>query len=978
MLQKNEHDQAKSEHTGEFEQLRRCNAVLQAIARGSTQLLKSSHLSADLADFVAMLGTAAEVDRVCIFENSLDPDGTMTALAREEWLRPGVETEGPQQPFSRSLSWSAELARWTTRLADDQLILGHAYEFPADEGAWLAAQGILTLLIAPIAVKDEWWGLISLESLCAERDWSPAEQNAIRMAAQIVDAALENARLQQDTQNWAGRLAMLHEISRTLGSTLDQERVLNLALERTCELFHAPCAIVYLADMPAGLARPHAARGRPASRQEQIPSLSLQTSLTGHVIITGRPIFIEHGLGSHTQFQSDDGVGGGPVERVQELRMLTPTFADPEAIEAAAFVPLVVGDHVLGTLNLGFHQSALSDDEKRLLTAVGRQVGIALVNARLFQEVKAAEKEARRRAEQLAALHEIHQAITSSLDPAAVHAHVVQHAAALLKCQSAHLFRWDDSSQQAHAVASYVADSVTTDDRDEGRVMTAQQSAVLGRLLETLEPVAICHADATHLALPELVAQTGGCGLLALPLTSRNQLTGFLYLVDRSGPRHWREDEIAVARQLAAQAAIAIENARLFQAEQWSRRTAQVLRETAQIINASADLEQVLDLLLDRLARLVPYDSTTVFLYQDGWLRAAAGRGFSNNDSIMQLLINPDDNPLLKKVLEMQRPVVLSDAQQVPDFEGWGETDYVRGWMGVPLLVSGELVGMLTIDSRKAGTYDHQSAGLALALADQAAVAIQKASLLDDLQRANRELRRLDDLKGQFIQNVAHELRTPLTLVRGYVELVAHGNLDRETEQEALKTALAHAETLVQLVEGITTLQDLSLEEFAIQPFHPRDLMTTALQLAAQKAIRAGVKFDAQCASDLPSLWGDFIWLSQAIYQLLDNAVKFSPNGCTVTLRISNESEGQCFRIEVEDQGIGVPPEERERIFDLFYQADGSTTRRFGGTGLGLAIVQRVVQAHHGQVWVESPVQTRSGDQSRGSRFVVLLPQRTD
>jgi signal transduction histidine kinase len=291
--------------------------------------------------------------------------------------------------------------------------------------------------------------------------------------------------------------------------------------------------------------------------------------------------------------------------------------------------------------------------------------------------------------------------------------------------------------------------------------------------------------------------------------------------------------------------------------------------------------------------------------------------------------------------------------------------------------VGDELVGVLTIDSRQPDAYDDESARLAQALADQTAVTIHKARLLDNLQRANRELRRLDELKGQFIQNVAHELRTPLTLVRGYVELLAQGNLDLEAQHQALHSALSHTETLVQLVEGFTTLQDLSMRDLTLQRISPSDLVKTALQLASQKAVRAGINLQSWCSPGLRPLPGDFIWLSQAVYQLLDNAIKFSPDGGIVTLRVRADRQNQAIQIEVEDQGIGVPAEEHERIFDLFYQVDGSTTRRFGGTGLGLAIVQRVVQAHGGRVWVESPVEQTAHGQGSGSRFVIRLPQRS-
>jgi signal transduction histidine kinase len=446
-------------------------------------------------------------------------------------------------------------------------------------------------------------------------------------------------------------------------------------------------------------------------------------------------------------------------------------------------------------------------------------------------------------------------------------------------------------------------------------------------------------------------------------------------LIDQSGPRQWRQDEVVLAGQLAAQAAIAIENAGLYKAEQVARQTAEAMQETARIVNASLDLDHALNLLLEQLTRIVPYDSAAIFLREGELLCGAAGRGFPDIETVTRLAVHTADNALMRQAIETGRPVVLTDAQKDERFEEWVDAHAVRGWIGVPLLVGTELVGVLTIDSRQAGAYDEESTRLAQALADQTAVAIHKARLLDDLQRANRELRQLDELKDQMIQNIAHELRTPLTLVQGNLSLLQEGDLDPATQRQAIQTAVTRTKTLVQLVEGITTLQDLSLEGTTPQPMKTTELAEMALKLAGQKADRAGINLYAEYPPDLPSWPGDLIQLSQAIYQLLDNAIKFSPDGGSVVLHLSIDPETQELQIEVADQGIGVPPEEQKQIFDLFYQVDGTTTRRFGGTGLGLAIVQRVVQAHGGRVWVESPKKSQDAGPGPGSRFIIRLPR---
>jgi GAF domain-containing protein len=958
----------------EIERLRQRNNILEAVAMGAEQLMKSGDLEPSLAHLLANLGQAVDADRAYLFENRTDTLGAPFTCRLHHWINPAAAD--PELPdLWDYLMLDVGLGRWAKILEADKPVHGLAEAFLPAEREILAAQQILSIVILPISVRGSWWGWMGFDSRRVAREWSAAEIAPLKAAAGIIGAAIENKNLQQEIEGRAGHLAALHDVSRTIGSTLDQDKVLKLTLERVCALFAAPKAAVYLVDFIEDVALLHEARGFGPQEIERTTSVSLKSGFIGQVIITGRPVFFEKGapLPEETPIEAQDGSASDTVE-FELAEGASVESVSPAKAKATALIPLAVGEHVLGTLNLVFDEPrSFSEDDRRLLIAIGRQVGIALANARLYQEILSAEQETRRRADHLAALHEIDQAINSSLDPTAVYASVVKQAAALLGCQAANLFLWEGG--QAVVAASFGSDTSTTPGLElSDRRITPAESEMVARLEQSREPIAVADAQDVEFALPDLRNQQASA-FLTIPLLSRDQITGHLLLIDQIGPRQWRRDEIKVASQLASQAAIAIENARLFEAEQKSHRTAEALRETAHIVNTSPDLDRALDLLLEQLAQLVPYDSATVFLQDGQHLRAAASRGFPDPQRVMQLVIDPSSNALIRQTVETGQPLVLPDAQADDRFKSWAGTDYARGWIGVPLLVGEDLVGIMTIDNCQPDAYDEKSARLAQALADHTAVAIHKSRLLNDLRRANQELRRLDELKGQFIQNVAHELRTPVTLVRGYVELLAQGNLDLQAQHEALHTALSHTETLVHLVEGITTLQDLSLGELALQRINTSDLIKTALQLASQKAVRAGINLQSQCPSLMPQLKGDFIWLAQALYQLLDNAIKFSPDGGRVTLRLQADEENREIEIAVEDQGIGVPPSEQDRIFDLFYQADGSTTRRFGGTGLGLAIVQRVVTAHGGRVWVVSPTDQKESGQYSGSRFIMRLPQ---
>lgn len=224
----------------------------------------------------------------------------------------------------------------------------------------------------------------------------------------------------------------------------------------------------------------------------------------------------------------------------------------------------------------------------------------------------------------------------------------------------------------------------------------------------------------------------------------------------------------------------------------------------------------------------------------------------------------------------------------------------------------------------------------------------------------------LERLKDEFIRNVAHELRTPLTLVRGYVEMLDAEQLDEETRRHAAAIARARTEDLVGLVEAITTMHEVKPGKLDPRPVDLAALARIAVQTAQQKAQRAGVRITLHVPSDLPRVTGDSFYLLQALGQLLDNAIKFSPNGGTVNLRLSAKRNN--VRVEITDQGIGIPSGELQRIFERFYQVDGSTTRRIGGMGLGLALVKAIVEAHQGRV------RATSAGPDKGSTFVCTVP----
>ncbi|HUN23174.1 MAG TPA: response regulator [Anaerolineales bacterium] len=235
------------------------------------------------------------------------------------------------------------------------------------------------------------------------------------------------------------------------------------------------------------------------------------------------------------------------------------------------------------------------------------------------------------------------------------------------------------------------------------------------------------------------------------------------------------------------------------------------------------------------------------------------------------------------------------------------------------------------------------------------------------LRRALEELREIDRLKSEFIANVSHELRTPLLHVKGYVSLMADGTLGPLTsdQQDGLRTAEGSIQILEKLVEDIVDFSGTDVNQLEIGPVIFSDVLRVTQALLQRSIQRSSAKLVWELPDDLPAVRADRRALVRVMQHLLDNALKFSPQGGTVT--VIARRQGDKVQVVVKDEGVGIQQNLHERIFDTFYQVDGSPTRRFGGTGIGLAVVKRILDAHGSSVKLISAP-------GKGSTFWFELP----
>lgn len=238
-----------------------------------------------------------------------------------------------------------------------------------------------------------------------------------------------------------------------------------------------------------------------------------------------------------------------------------------------------------------------------------------------------------------------------------------------------------------------------------------------------------------------------------------------------------------------------------------------------------------------------------------------------------------------------------------------------------------------------------------------------------ELQEALRKLSELNQMKANFVANISHELRTPLTHVKGYLELLVTGSLGALTddEQNALQIAQRAAGRLESLIDNLILFSQASRGEMTLHlaSVDLNRIAEAVFEYSRPKAEDRNVSLRYEVKPNLPHVQADEQKISWAILQLLENAIKFTPSGGSVTLSIQPETKAMIL-VAVSDTGIGIAAERQEEIFEPFHQLDGSPTRRYGGTGLGLALAREILDAHGSIIEVQS-------DTGKGSTFRFAL-----
>jgi signal transduction histidine kinase len=431
--------------------------------------------------------------------------------------------------------------------------------------------------------------------------------------------------------------------------------------------------------------------------------------------------------------------------------------------------------------------------------------------------------------------------------------------------------------------------------------------------------------------------------------------------------RTTRELRVAQDNRQGLVSALAIANTRL-------RQEATIVHDFVATVNRPLDREQMCLQLLHALDDEVPYQLALIYLTDESeqlCLAAVsdrernyrqAGRFVRNVSTYSFEVGNPRSLPNL--VCHTGKPIIVSDAHLDRRFVGL--PDNLRSYLAVPIDVNSRVIGALQVCDAPIGRYDAHDERQIATLAHFAALWIENVRLFQEAAQVEA-LRKVDQLKSELISTVSHELRTPLASIKGYTSSLLREDVewDANTRREFLQIIDEESDRLTSLIEDVLQMSEIEAGVLRVtrQPVKISRLAQKVVKkLRPQSRDRS---LTVASVGEIPDTMADPRRIEQVLHNLVVNALKYSPDGAPVAVRL--ERRGLMIHVSVKDQGIGIAPEHAERVFERFYRVEGTLSRQTGGSGLGLSICRGLVEAHGGRIWVES-------QPTKGSTFCFTIP----
>jgi signal transduction histidine kinase len=442
---------------------------------------------------------------------------------------------------------------------------------------------------------------------------------------------------------------------------------------------------------------------------------------------------------------------------------------------------------------------------------------------------------------------------------------------------------------------------------------------------------------------------------MAVPLHAKDNLIGVIEVINRRDGLPFVEEDQTLLNAFAGQAAVAMENARLYTLtdQELAARVEElsVMQRIDRELNASLEMDRAMRITLEWALRQSEAEAGLIGMLEDGKLHVVAHEGYGD------LIGAAADQPMLLTLPAMEEAVAtgLPQRNQMVPGAGGSLLRAAHNQIVIPIRREATVIGLLMLES----TSDSQEDLTFLnRLSDHAAIAISNAQLYGEVQRANLA-------KSDFVSFVAHELKNPMTSIKGYSELLAAGAVGAINTQQAnfLNTIRSNVERMSTLVSDLNDNSKIEAGRLRIEfkAVEVNELVEEVVKSTKRQIEDKKQIIQAELPPQLPNVWGDRIRLGQVMINLVSNATKYTPEGGTLVVGAEStinkwdpEGAGTVVHFWVKDNGIGISPEDQAKIFQKFFRSEDQKAREAPGTGLGLNITKSLIEMQGGRIWFDS------------------------
>jgi len=791
------------------------------------------------------------------------------------------------------------------------------------EQSRLALLGARLFIVLPGKERPNGW--LALGARLSGQPYTPRDLRFLENISDQASIAIERVQTVAHLERRVLEMNALTRVSQGVNVTLTFDDVLELISAQTAQIiptshFHIT---LYSKDSDYYYYGFCVENNERIQGRENLP-FSANTGLGPEVISKGRPIITQDYV------------------RECQARNHAPTV---ENVFAWMGVPLNAGAETIGALSIGSRDGAIAytRGQLELLQAIADQTAGAIVKARLLQETQ-------QRAHQLSTLNEITRQLTSTLELGPLLQNILENAVGILNCEAGSLLLVDEQTGELvfRVTVGPVAGNLI------GQRLSPD-SGIVGRAVQTRQP-AIENDEQNSNRFKNVDQQTGftSRSLMAVPLQVKDQVTGVIEVINRRDGLPFVQDDQTLLTAFAGQAAVAIENARLYTLtdQELNARVEElsVMQRIDRELNASLEMDRAMRITLDWALRQSNAGAGLIGMLEEENLRIMSHQGFDEQLETLQ------DGKMKLELPAMLRAVETGQPQQTAVIAS-REKLLVNSLaqMVIPIRRETTVVGLLYLESRNDSQVDID---FLTRLTDHAAIAISNAQLFGEVQRANLA-------KSDFVSFVAHELKNPMTSIKGYTELLAGGAVGQINEMQTnfLSTIKSNVERMSTLVSDLNDNSKIEAGRLRLEykATDAAQLVDEAVRTLKRQLDDKKQTLEISIPEGLPPMWADNIRVGQVLTNLVSNAYKYTPEGGVLQVGVEEaanqwdlDGAPRVIHLWVKDNGIGMSLDDQQKMFQKFFRSEDPKAREAPGTGLGLNITKSLVEMQGGQIWFES------------------------